>query len=198
MTSNDPPKDAPSVLDGSLSVEELSRMTGTRDVLVMGKATIKDAGAKLRQIIGLKPGSTSIRTPEMIDEIVDRLMFGESLVSITADPRMPAHSTLWNWRDADPALDDRIRKAQARGAHMLVDIKLDIAQGGFFSTGDARRDEIYIKAIDKNVSLRNRAEFGERVQVDHARVTVNLPVWSIKVSKTVQALEDHSETDPED
>ncbi|MEK7454721.1 MAG: hypothetical protein AABZ76_07335 [Pseudomonadota bacterium] len=198
MKDVDPPKDAPSVLDGSLSIEELSQMNSGRDLLVMGKATIKDAGAKLRQIMGLKPGSSSIRTPEMIDEIVDRLLFGESLTSINTDPRMPAVGTLWNWRDADPALDDRIRKAQQRGAHMLVDIKPDIAQGGIFSTGDARRDELYVKVIDKNVSLRNRAEFGERVQVDHARVTVNLPVWSIKVSKTVQALEDHSEADPED
>lgn len=193
------PDDAPlSLLDGSRTIEELTLDKTRGELSELGKRTIKDLGNRMRQIAGLKPGSTSIRTSAMIDEIIERLEYGETLASIHVDSHMPAVGTLHNWRSADPDLDARITLAEQRGQNILADLRMDIALGGHFSTGDARRDELVVKTINTNISQRNRAKFGERVQVDHARVTVNLPVWSIKVSKTVQALEDHSEADPED
>jgi hypothetical protein len=147
----------------------------------LGKVIIKDIGARYRQIVGLKPGSSSIRTDEMIEEILERLIMGESMASILISEHLPAPRTMWNWCRDDEKLDQDIKWAQAMGQRMLKDITPDIAAGGVFSTGDARRDELLIKVIEKNASQRNRAEFGERVQVDHARVNINLPAWSMKV-----------------
>ncbi|SEJ87288.1 hypothetical protein SAMN05518849_11668 [Sphingobium sp. AP50] len=177
-------KDPPSVLDGTLTVEELSAIKAADQVSVMGKQTIRDIGARARQIAGLKPGSKTIRTPELIDEIVDRLRYGEALASIASDPTMPAYTTIWNWREADPDLDSLIRRSEAVGQHFLVDIQQDIALAGVFSTGDRLRDEFLNRTIDKNVGRRNRAEFGERVQVDQSPVVINLPDWAIRVSQS--------------
>lgn len=187
-------------LDGSLTVKELVDQHPGVPAVAMGKQYIKDIGARMAQIAGLKPGSSSIRSPQMIDEIVRRLQSGESMLSILCDPHMPSTSTMWNWREADPDLDARVRKAQAQGQHFLADARLDIAAGGPLSSGDVRRDELFIKTINANVAQRNRQEFGERVQVDHAAVQVVMPDWAVSVSSRTMAgrLTDDREDDEGD
>lgn len=164
-----PPQTAPlptkPTLNGSLSVADLVE-TNPIVAATLGKQTIKDAGRRLAQIRGLKPGSSSKRTPQVIDELLTRLNNGETITSITLDEHMPAPQTLWNWCDADEKLDNAIKRAQSMGQRTLADLRLNIAAGGEFSTGDARRDEILIKAINSNIAQRNRAEFGERIAVD--------------------------------
>lgn len=132
----------------------------------LGKTAIADLGARLRQIASLKPGSASIRTEAMISAILDRLMCGETLTSILTDPSMPGVSTFWGWCKKDADLDRDVKEAQAIGQRVLADLRLNIAQGGEFSAGDPRRDELVIKTINANLAQRNRAEFGERTQVD--------------------------------
>lgn len=168
--------------DGSQTVEELNEAHPSVPMIAKGKLAIKDIGKRLAQIRGLKPGSTSIRTDEMIEEILTRLTDGETLTSILCDEHMPAKRTLDNWCDRDMELDHSIMKAQAKGQRTLADIRLDIAQGGQFSTQDVRRDDLLIKAINANISQRNRAEFGEKVQVDHQRVVLNVPEWVSSVA----------------
>ena len=52
----------------------------------------------------------------VIDEIVERLQTGESLVSICdSDKRLPCYHTVAVWQDADPALDLRITRAREVG-----------------------------------------------------------------------------------
>ncbi|RZF59022.1 hypothetical protein EWE75_24105 [Sphingomonas populi] len=161
-------------LDGTQTIAELAKISPIT-LAAMGKQSIKDMSNRRRQIEGLKPGSSSIRTVEMIEEIVDRLRGGETLTSILKDTHLPRVTTLWNWREADEALDQRIKRAQAQGQHTLADERLDIALGCSISTGDTYRDSLVIKTINANIAQRNRAEFGERVQVDHASVVINLP-----------------------
>ena len=165
----------PDWLDGTRSIAEMVPAPCRGGDLGLGKQAIKDVGARYRQIVGLKPGGSSIRTVEMIDELIQRLLLGESATSISCDTHMPALSTLWYWCRADPKLDSEIKWAQTLGQRLLIDITQDIAAGGTFSTGDARRDELLVKTITANAAKRNRKEFGDRVQVDHATVTVMLP-----------------------
>lgn len=180
-------------LDGSLTIAEIVPSLSSNAQMVLGKQSIKDIGARYRQIIGLKPGSSSIRTVEMIEEMVERLILGESMTSILVSPHMPAPRTIWGWCRDDPALDEEVKWATAMGQRLLKDVTTDIAAGGIFSTGDARRDELLIKVIEKNASQRNRREFGDRVQVDHKSVVVNLPQWSTEVSSKQDADEDDGE-----
>ncbi|MDF0540754.1 hypothetical protein PX699_00225 [Sphingobium sp. H39-3-25] len=152
-------------LNGSLTVAEIVSANPLK-LAAIGKTAIQDLGSRLRQMAALKPGSSSIRTSVMIDEIIERLMGGETMTSITTDPRMPSSSTIWNWCKGDAALDRDVKEAQAIGQRALADMRMNIAMGGEFSTGDARRDELLIKAINANIAQRNRPEFGERQQVD--------------------------------
>lgn len=164
----------PEGLDGSRSIATLVA-DAPGAVTVLGKETIKDLGARLRQISGLKPGRSSIRSQKIIDELLQRLLEGENLVTITLDPHMPAVSTLSYWRRDDYQLDQDIRWAMAEGQSVLYDIAQNIAAGGEFSTGDARRDELLIKVITITASKRNRADFGDKVQVEHSQTVINLP-----------------------
>lgn len=183
-------------LDGSLSIGEMLPDPSAIDGRKLGKQMIKDIGARYRQIQGLKPGSTSIRTPEAIEEIIERLKMGETLSSILLDYHLPKTSTFWNWCQADDVLNDRVKEAQAIGQRALKDLVLDIAAGGSFSTGDTRRDELLIKAIDRNASQRNRGEFGEqsKVSVEHHIPTVVLPTIALPSS---QEHSDDPDYDPE-
>lgn len=165
-----PPQTAPletkPAFDGSRTVAEIAETLPGVAGVALGKQSIKDAGRRMAQIRGLKPGSSSIRSTFMIEEILTRLTDGETITSITCDPHMPAPRTLWGWCDRDEKLAADIASAQARGQRVLADLRLNIAAGGEFSTGDARRDEILIKAINSNLAQRNRAEFGDRIAVD--------------------------------
>lgn len=152
--------------NGALTIGQMLPDPASIDGRKLGKVIIHDIGQRYRQIIGLKPGSSSIRTVEMIEEILERLVLGEGMASILLDPNLPAPRTLWGWCRDDLKLDDDIKWARAMGQRMLKDITPDIASGGVFSTGDARRDELLIKVIEKNASQHNRAEFGDRIAVD--------------------------------
>jgi hypothetical protein len=171
-------KDAPiipiiEVFDGTRRIDEIE-MNDLRAV-TLGKHNIQDIGRRLAQIRGLKPGGESIRTEAMIDEIIERLRNGETQLSICLDPHMPANSTVWNWREKDEILDARIRKAQAQGQHTLRDATIMIAMRGELSTNDVHRDALLIRTIEKNIQQRNRPEFGDKVEVEHKAVTINLP-----------------------
>ncbi len=199
MNHSDPPlQPAPALAgaDGTRSIAEIAEAHPGVPMVKLGKETIKDAGRRLAQIQGLKPGSSSIRSPEMIEEILTRLSIGETLTSITCDTTMPAISTLWGWCDKDEDLANAIKRAQAKGQRTLADLRLDIAAGGTFSTGDRARDELLIKAINANIAQRNRAEFGEKLQVEHSRVVVNMPDWAVSVaSSDPLKIEDNSDND---
>jgi hypothetical protein len=62
-------------------------------------------------------------------EIFARLCEGESLVSVCADPAMPAMSTVHAWRRRRPAFDDAIRLAREVQAERFCDLGWEIAQG---------------------------------------------------------------------
>lgn len=145
------------------------------------KRLVKDLGAHLRQIAALKVGSATIRTPEKIAAIIERLCSGETLLSITMDPMMPGHSTLYDWIDADPELDAAVQRAREIGAHIMFDAKTDVAMGGALSTGDRQRDELLIKVLDQAATKRNRAAFQDRVAVDatHSIAPVVLPAIAL-------------------
>jgi len=57
---------------------------------------------------GVKKKSVITAPREIADEICRRMINGETVDEICADPHMPSKPTLWRWRRADPALEHRI------------------------------------------------------------------------------------------
>jgi hypothetical protein len=138
------------------------------------KRLVRDIGARMRQLAGLKPGSVSIRTEAMIAEIIDRLRSGETLLSITTDTHIAGHSTVHEWIDADPSLGEAINRAREVGAQLLFDARIDVALGGAFSTGNLARDDVVIKVLGDTAAKRNAAAFGNKLQVDQRVVNITL------------------------
>ena len=78
-----------------------------------------------------KRGGQTRYTEEIADEICQRLAAGESIVSISADPYMPADSTIELWGETDsedrPGFVGRYVRAREKGLHRLADEALAIA-----------------------------------------------------------------------
>lgn len=68
-----------------------------------------------------KPGRPSLYTPELAQEICDRLSKGEPLSVICRSPGMPDPATVWRWTEADGAFSQAIAQARARGFDAIAD-----------------------------------------------------------------------------
>lgn len=76
-------------------------MPGPRVAKIRGRPPTK---GESRPQITTAPKATA-------DEICRRLVAGETIEAICADPEMPSKPTLWRWRQADPSLEHRIVQA---------------------------------------------------------------------------------------
>ncbi len=130
-----------------------------------GTTAISEVGSRYRSLQNLKMGSETIRTDDMINTIIARMLAGESLLSVTTDPDMPSHSTIMMWCRNDPDLRAAIAWARAEGVQLLYDARQDIVSGGYFSTGDKERDFELARVIKDTAAVRNRGVFGDKVEV---------------------------------
>ena len=73
------------------------------------------------------PGRPTIFTPEIADEIVERLSEGEPLRQICRDERMPSWQTVYRWKSDDEAFSRRIAGAREAGFDAIAEECLDIA-----------------------------------------------------------------------
>lgn len=64
---------------------------------------------------------------EIVDAICSRLMGGETLRSICADPDMPSAPTVLSWQNKYPEFKDQIKKAREQGTHAIADQCIEIA-----------------------------------------------------------------------
>ena len=146
-------------------------VSGSKALADRGRAAVSDIGAELRKP---KLGAPTIRSAIVDEEIFERLLSGESLLSVTYDERMPSWPTVSIWRKNDPAFNEMITTGMAIGQHVLVDVVQDIARGGRFSTGSIERDKLLIATIMNVAAKRNRAEFGDKLQVDQRVINITL------------------------
>ena len=66
-------------------------------------------------------GRPSIYSKDIEDQIIGRMIEGESLVDICRDPAMPSRRTIYRWLDENPAFDARCARAREALADYLVD-----------------------------------------------------------------------------
>lgn len=72
-------------------------------------------------------GRWSTYTEEMGEEICRRLVEGETLIAIAADPAMPCYSTVLNWARRIPAFADAYAEARGLAADWLADEAREVA-----------------------------------------------------------------------
>lgn len=121
----------------------------------------------IRAVTRARPGQPTLRSPELIQDIVERIACGESLMQVCQDDDMPGYSTIQRWCMNDRALLDRIDEAYEFHARTMDDLADDILAGGPTSTGNFRRDEARVAHLRWRLGKINRRRFGDKVQVDH-------------------------------
>ena len=70
-------------------------------------------------------GRPTIRTDQMIDEILDRVSVGETMTSICKDDHLPTIRALMKWLRKDKELDDQMHRARVRGTLIQADEAVD-------------------------------------------------------------------------
>lgn len=68
-----------------------------------------------------KAGRPALYSKDLADQIVTRMIEGESLVAICRDEAMPSRATIYRWIDENPDFDARCARAREGLADYLVD-----------------------------------------------------------------------------
>ena len=121
-----------------------------------------------------KMGQPTIINDELIEQICERVMAGESVTQICHDPSMPARSTIQRWKREYPEVKARIEEAYEYWADVIDDVNEDILRGGIMSTGNLVRDIELVKYSKWRMSKRNRTQFGDTLDVKHSTETINI------------------------
>ena len=152
--------------------------------------TPKVAG-EMKQATRARPGQPTKRTPEVVDEILDRIACGEALVNICQDDHLPGYSTFNRWQREDRDLLEQVDIAYEFHARTLDDIADNWLAGGPGSTGDFRRDEARVGHLRYRLGKLNRRRFGDRQQVDlNSTINVSVPSWAARLpGQSVDAIE---------
>lgn len=95
-------------------------------------------------------GRPSIKTPEVIAEICERLSNGEPLARICDDKHMPAFVTVWRWEEDDEDFRKLSQRARAHGTHFMADDCIRIADSDEIEPQDKRvRIDTRLRLIGK-------------------------------------------------
>lgn len=111
-------------------------------------------------------GRPSIKTPELVDEICQRIAEGRSVASVARDDDMPDHKTIWRWLNADEAFGQRYARAiQARAmahADRIADVTAGVLAGQI--QPDAAR--VALDGMKWTASRLLPKVYGDRTQID--------------------------------
>lgn len=111
-------------------------------------------------------------TPEILDEIVERISLGEPLRQICRDNHMPHWTTVYDWIRDDEAFALRIARARDLGFDAIAEETLEIAD-------DSRND--YVDRINEKTGQTTRVFDAENVQRSKLRIETRLKLlakWS--------------------
>jgi hypothetical protein len=122
-------------------------------------------------------------TPELANEIVERISKGEPLRQICRDDHMPEWRTIYDWQAADKAFSARIAHARELGEEAIAQDCLDIADNAtndwmekqgkdgtelYQLNGEhIQRSKLRIETRLKLLAKWNPRKWGEKVDLNH-------------------------------
>lgn len=112
----------------------------------------------------------TIYTEEMIEELLERTMRGETLSSITDDEHMPSLTTVYRWMDHDRNLSLKMKHARELGCDAIAENCIAIADKPL-AEADASADVSNRKLqIDTRMRLIGKwasSKYGDKATVEH-------------------------------
>lgn len=109
-----------------------------------------------------KNGRPTIRTPEIVEEVIRRVSEGELLVDVLRAEGMPGKTTWGDWCRGDEALADRFARARDDGEDAMAAGIRQIARGGAGSSGEVARDKLIVDTELKLLAKFNPKRWGDR------------------------------------
>lgn len=95
-------------------------------------------------------GRPSLKTPEIVAEIIERLANGEPMAKICADDHMPAFCTVWRWEENDEEFRNLSTRAREHGTHFMADDCIRIADDPVLEPSDKKvRIDTRLRLIGK-------------------------------------------------
>ncbi len=145
----------------------------------------------------LPVGRPSKNTPELRQEICDRLSKGEPLAQICRDEWMPAWRTVYGWIDADAEFSADILSARARGYDVIAQDCITIADDGRndyvmaraadgdeaamrYDADHVQRSKLRVETRLKLLAKWDPKRYGERQQVDVNDITPPKPIEEVR------------------
>jgi len=111
---------------------------------------------------GCRGGSVSMLTPELSETICARLASGETLLSVGADPEMPAASTICGWVRRYEDFREAYVTAKGIAADLLFELALEVALDCDAETVQA--DRLRIQTLRWQAAMLAPKTYGERVR----------------------------------
>lgn len=115
-------------------------------------------------------GRPTVKTPELITEICERVAQGRSVASVSRDEDMPCHLTIWRWMNSDEEFCTRYARAVQARAMAHADRIDDLAEQAVRGEIPADVARVAIDAKKWTASRLLPKLYGDRTQVE---ATVN-------------------------
>lgn len=109
-----------------------------------------------------KRGRPSSATPELKEQIIERMIEGESLRTICKSEGMPTRTSVERWLDADESFRGRYARARELQAHHYADLIQEIALSSTPETAHA--DRVKLDALKWLGSKFFPRLYGDKVQ----------------------------------
>ena len=103
----------------------------------------------------------TLRTPEIVDDVIARISKGETLAAICRTPGYPATRTFYDWVEGDEELSARFARARKVGFDAIAEEALDIADGdpGTTPTGTVDGAEVMNRKLRIETRLKLLAKW---------------------------------------
>lgn len=126
---------------------------------------------------------------DQIEEMLQRMGEGETLVSIASDGRMPSVPTMWRWEEAGDELAEKITRARTMGytgrAEKIVE-KVKLAEDAQLARleFDAERwflGKMQPKKFGDSATLKHADAEGEKIKLDDVSALTRLASLSASI-----------------
>lgn len=116
-------------------------------------------------------------TPELLDDICDKLAHGITMAEICADPPMPSVQAVHHWCEVSFKTRDKIARARAIGEDYIAANTRKTARGQPGHTyGNEQRDKLVVDTDLRLLAFWNPKKYSEKKQLD---VNINLDVANL-------------------
>lgn len=127
-----------------------------------------EAAVAAAQAIARPRGRQTIRTPEIIDEILERISAGESLRGLCSDDHMPAWRTVMDWLRSDPDFAAAYASAREAQGDVMDDRIMEVAEAVRQGAMDPQAGRVVLGAYQWRAERLAPRVYGSVTNVRHS------------------------------